>query len=60
MKEYTFDVVIRYGYGTISIEAENEDEAYDKVEDFLDEKMKEAELTIDYDLELESEYDFDF
>ena len=53
MKEYTFNIAIRYGYGTVYIDAENEDEAYDKLIDFIDLKMKEAGLEIDYDVDLE-------
>jgi len=58
-KLYNFCVIVRYGYGEIVIEADNEDEAYDKLGDFIDEKMTEAELTIDYDIELENPDDDD-
>ena len=54
MKDYEFSIYVINGYGTLIIEAEDEDSAYDKLYNFIDEKMREAELTIDYEVELEN------
>lgn len=58
MKTYTFTVFLCGGLcdGNISIEAENEDIAYDKAMDYVADKLTEAfpELDIAYDVECEN------
>ena len=53
-KIYEFNIWISNGWGSISVKADDENQAYDKLEDFIDKKMREAELTIDYEIELEN------